>query len=799
MAEPERRRWRGWHMLPVLLLLGCAPLMVRQFDQLYGKSDPARFLTPATPIANAPEYWRDVRPLLEQRCVVCHGCYDAPCQLNLTAWDGVVRGANPELVYGTRLSEAAPSRLFVDADNVLEWRQRGFYPVINERNPTPAANREHSVLYRLLKLKQQQPLPTGPILAADDFSFELDREQSCPSNETVATFEREHPLWGMPYALPALTAAESATLEQWVEAGVPAAALPTIPAVLQAPISDWERFFNGGSAKQQLVSRYLYEHLYLAHLYFDPASVAATATSQRFFFRLVRSRTPPGQPIQEIASRRPFDDPGQSPFWYRLRWDESSVIEKTHMPYRLDGKRLTQWQQWFLRDDYTVTTLPSYDPAVASNPFIVFQALPLDARYRFLLSEAHYAVDQFIKGPVCRGQIALNVIDDHFWVFFVDPAELPLAETSAFLASESQQLRLPAEDGSDPHLLAWRKYADLQQHYLKAKAAHLQQFLNGANPVTLDLIWAGDDGDGKSSNDNAALTVFRHSDSATVVKGLVGQPPKTAWLMTYPLLERVHYLLVAGFDIYGSVGHQLSTRLYMDFLRMEGEANFLMLLPEAERRRLRDYWYRDADGDVKAYLFGEYYDVRGESGIRYKSRAPQQELYALLQAHLAAPLARVQQQQTLPSPLRAGAQQLETLRGGAVVTLPEMSVLRIDAAGGTSHYLTLLHNSAYSNNSELFHEAERRRPDEDYLTVLPGIVGVYPNAFFQMEAADWPAFVAQLTQATSADRYRQLVDRFGVRRTDPRFWAFSDRLHRDHATRAPVTAGVLDFNRLENR
>ena len=84
------------------------------------------------------------------------------------------------------------------------------------------------------------------------------------------------------------------------------------------------------------------------------------------------------------------------------------------------------------------------------------------------------------------------------------------------------------------------------------------------------MIW---DGDGR--NDNAGLTIFRHFDSASVVKGMVGGSPKTAWVIGYPLLERIHYLLVADYDVYGNVGHQLNSRLYMDFLRMEGEFNFL--------------------------------------------------------------------------------------------------------------------------------------------------------------------------------------------------------------------------------
>jgi uncharacterized membrane protein len=30
-------------------------------------------------------YNDSVRPILQRRCVVCHGCYDAPCQLKLSS------------------------------------------------------------------------------------------------------------------------------------------------------------------------------------------------------------------------------------------------------------------------------------------------------------------------------------------------------------------------------------------------------------------------------------------------------------------------------------------------------------------------------------------------------------------------------------------------------------------------------------------------------------------------------------------------------------------------------------------
>ncbi|HEY2512200.1 MAG TPA: fatty acid cis/trans isomerase, partial [Polyangiaceae bacterium] len=46
------------------------------------------------------------------------------------------------------------------------------------------------------------------------------------------------------------------------------------------------------------------------------------------WFRIARSRTPNGAPIDEIAARRPYDDPGAA-FFYRLRRIRKTLLEKT--------------------------------------------------------------------------------------------------------------------------------------------------------------------------------------------------------------------------------------------------------------------------------------------------------------------------------------------------------------------------------------------------------------------------------------------------------------------------------------
>jgi hypothetical protein len=77
--------------------------------------------------------WReDVLPVLENRCIVCHGCYDAPCQLKLSSYEGLMRGANPAKVYdGSRIRAAQPTRLGIDATTDEEWQAMGFHSVLN--------------------------------------------------------------------------------------------------------------------------------------------------------------------------------------------------------------------------------------------------------------------------------------------------------------------------------------------------------------------------------------------------------------------------------------------------------------------------------------------------------------------------------------------------------------------------------------------------------------------------------------------------------------------------------------------
>ncbi len=727
--------------------------------------------------------WSEAQAVFESRCVVCHGCYDAPCQLKLGTFDGVERGASSDKVYdAARVVAATPTRLDIDAHDVEGWRKKGFHPVLaGGGGSDPRA----SVLLRMLDLKRSHPLP-----ATDDlgklFTLGLDRKETCTTAESFEDYAKSHPLWGMPYGLPGLDDPQDRALVRWVTAGAPHPQPKALLAPIAASIAEWEAFLDDDSPKGQLVGRYIYEHLFLASLYFK-------GLGEETFFRLVRSRTPSGTEVDEIPTRRPFDDPKVPRVYYRFVRRVDRPLEKTHMPYPLSAARLHHWKELFLEPRYVVDSLPGYEPEVASNPFRAFQVIPSESRYRFMLEEAEFTMMGFIKGPVCRGQVALDVIEDRFWIAFLRPDTPWMKEETDFLAGVRQDLDMPAEGGSTALPTLWIGYGRQHAKYVEKRTQFLERVTREGEGVTPRLLW---DGDG--TNANAALTVFRHFDSASVVKGFVGRVPKTAWVVGYPLLERIHYLLVAGFDVFGNVGHQLVTRLYMDFLRMEGEADFLMFLPPAQRKELTDAWYRGVSGGLKETIAKELEGFAGAPKIAYRTNDPKKELLGLIEARVAnvAPhgfdLGRVEN-----GSLRASIEKLAQVKGRPATLLPEMSFLTVTSPDGARVPFTLLRDSAHTNVAHPFHEDQRRVPAEDELTVVHGFLGAYPGAFFEVAEGDVPSFVDTVANLEDEPAYVALRKRFGVLRSSERFWTYSDQINADHGKRDGISAGLFDYNRLE--
>lgn len=734
-------------------------------------------------------YIRDVQPIFNAHCVACHACYDSPCQLNLGSGEGAERGANKLPVYdGTRTKAQGTTRLFLDAHGADAWRRRDFFSVLEHQDSQAA------LMARVLELGHRQPWIANAKLP-DDLQIDIKRANQCPLPDEFAAFARNNPQAGMPFAVTGLSEANYQTLQRWLADGAPVERQSLQPSAAEAgQLAAWERLLNAPGARESLVARWLYEHLFLAHLF-------VAGGEPGHFFQVVRSRTPSGQAVDPIATRRPNEDPGTR-FYYRLAPIQDVIVHKTHITYGLSEHKLQRVRELFFATNWRTDAVPGYGAQRRANPFETFAAIPAQARYQFMLDDAEYFVRTFIRGPVCRGQIATDVIRDNFWVLFQDPRHDLYLTDPDYRRRTTPLLAMPGQFDDIGDLLGlWLSYRDKRNDY---EALRRDAYADAPAP-SWSHIWAG--------NDNALLTVFRQHDSASVRKGLIGAIPQTLWWMDFPLLERTYYQLVVNFDVYGNVSHQAQTRLYFDLIRNGAEQNFLRLMPADARQAILDDWYQHS-GKLKLWLDYPGIDTRKASGLQLQG-VESKRLFAdsLLRRYdtLNArpdPINRCTgghcYRDGLPPELQRAELALSQLAGKpaarlqVIAQLPEATMLRVELADGRRTVYSLLRNRAHSNVAFMLGENLRYRPEQDSLTVYPGVLSSYPNFIFNLKAAEVPAFVDALTGVDSARMFERVVAHWGIRRTHPDFWRYFHDLSAYIRETEPVEAGVLDMNRYEN-
>ncbi|WP_413294171.1 fatty acid cis/trans isomerase [Bdellovibrio sp. HCB185ZH] len=748
----------------------------------------------AAEVAAEDLFTHKIQPLFDNRCLSCHSCFNAPCQLNLQNFDGFARGANKLNVYdGTRSKSVEPSRIWIDAKSTEEWRTKGFFTVHTSIQP------EQNVFFQMLNLRA---INTASV------KVQVHESQVCAANmEQFEAMKKTEPQLGMPYGLPALHEGELETIKTWISKGAPGPSLDAYkkahetPAKLRSQVEIWEKYFNQSELKQKLVSRYLFEHLFLAHIYFPE--------EPRSFFRLIRSKNGCDKP-DEIATRRPNDDPGLKKFYYCLVKYPGTIVAKTHLPYEFSHQKLARLKELF-DQKWDVQTLPSYEPGVAENPFVAFQDIPVKSRYQFLLDDAQYHVATFIKGPVCNGTMAVNSIQEQFYTFFLNPDSDNMVLSKDYEKQAAPLLALPGKFGSDVEFTSapmdLKRITDHREAYRILRSKELIK--NRPNGYTLNDIWNGDD-----KNNNAALTIFRHDQNAVVMKGAVGDLSKTVFVLDYPLFERLVYNLVVNFDVFGNIGHQLLTRVYMDMIRMEAEELFLRFLPPEERLQYRRTWYQGILASAKMeYIFppvgaGEPTGVRFTKGTQTKRQMVEKILFYRMNEKVRGDIDNINWKKVVPPPssdLKVSAMGVEK-EFRKISSIPAVSstpfaryfpdVAFILVKGKQeSRVYTLIHNKEHENVSWITAESLRMSPKEDTLTVHEGYGAYYPNMIFQLAESELPAFTSLITRIKNEAGYEALVDKWGVRRQNPNFWSAYDELQRLYLETDRVNAGSIDLTR----
>ncbi len=743
------------------------------------------------------DYSKEVKPILVKRCVVCHSCYNSPCQLKLSSYEGLDRGATKEAVYnGARLKTMNPTRLFVDAKTTSEWRDKGFYSVTESSAESGYSN---SFMVQLLDHKMKNPKSKG---AYRSEALDLTCAQT---GEELGAYLEKHPNGGMPFGFPPLKESEFQTIAGWLVQGGAGpgaeeqAQLEAIPGIDLEKVGQWEKFLNLDDAKHAMTARYLYEHLFLAHITFKSGT--------NVFYELVRSSTRPGEPIEIIPTVRPYDDP-MGTFYYRFRKIHSTIVHKTHMVFELGEGKLERIRQLFIEPDWLLTPhRVGYEQKMSANPFRTFEQIPAKARYQFLLDNVHYIIMTFIRGPVCKGQVALNVIHDNFWLFFLDPEYDLSVKYPGFLKENENYLEMPAGNILETNQirgLITREYRNKAANFSKKRQRYYSMLYryDGLGP---EAIWAGN-----TAADSPALTVYRHFDSASVHRGVLGDLPPTLWVIDFPLLERIYYSLVAGFDVYGNVMHQLATRIYMDALRQEGETYFLDFMPLETREALMAEWYV---GLSLAQI--DHTSSKSRQRHKFTTDDPKREFVEYLVENVFKPELNIQFDENY---LGAGEEypvlpdKYETpddyIRGFKAISTPGMSFfttvaghnsnlayIRIKVPDQKDVIVSAVINRWHDDVSTLFGEKNRLRPEKDTAAFIHGFVGSYPNYFFEVDLQDLPGFLRIIEEYDGGKESIEQLAKFGVNRADEDFWEVYDWFQEKFDESDPVRSGLFDLNR----
>jgi hypothetical protein len=293
----------------------------------------------------------------------------------------------------------------------------------------------------------------------------------------------------------------------------------------------------------------------------------------------------------------------------------------------------------------------------------------------------------------------------------------------------------------------------------------------------------------------------------------VGAVPKTAWVVDYPIFERIYYDLVAGYDVFGNVSHQAATRLYMDHLRMQSENLFLTFLPADRRAAIRASWYVGATHTLDYSTVDKLHGVSHGTRITYTSADPKAELIGkILQRDSSAVTGppdllnrcdgqRCDRPDATPIERRSERtlRQLAGVRGPWVSELPEVAFLRVRAREGRGDAVySLVHDRAHTNVAHMFGEESRLIPADDTLTVVRGYLGSYPNFALDVDVEQIEEFGGALSAVRDSTDFEQVAARWGVRRTSPQLWSTLDWFHDDFRRRTPTEFGLFDLNRYQN-
>jgi hypothetical protein len=743
------------------------------------------------------DYVDNIQPLLAERCAVCHSCTNGPCQLNMTSYAALNRGLSSKNPYKWGLFDNQPTRV---ADNrpLSEWRARGFTSVLPD-----GGNPEDSLMWQALQLGEQN-LPgdtpdQGPLNESVVRALAQAHEDGnyvCPSSGGwYWYFKWKYPQGGMPWALPKLDDARQSTLEHWLLAGGhgPSDAAEHILSSPQrtpmtqgdpdALIASWESFLDGDDLRSQLVGRYLYEHSYSANIQLNE--------NPGEFWRIVRSRTGAPQPIDQIQTDMPQDDPGTARVHYRLQKIDRVIEGKVHVPWELGLADLDHLKTLFLSGSWSVDKLPDYGDR---NPFDTFDAIPAAARARFMIENSRMIFAAFARGPICLVQLASFAVDEHFWIWFLKPESDPSVITPKLgLDSYASFFSKDGNLVSGVPVLG-DKYGE--PIYRDAFEKALRNLKPGG--IGLPDLWNGD-----GSNANAWLTVHRHQwsvDVHTTKDRPTTGMPMSVWVLSYANFERMYYNAAAQYKYWGSLKHQNDTFNWQIYTRTEAEDLYASLFSDQSyRTQLRDR-FTSLEGKIYNKLFTDYAAGRPSASPQYQTEDALARAFIDELGAAFGPEDRLNHwpDDTRPSMIAASITNtddfeagLRTLTGkpGLAQFMPNVVHVRL----GGQYLYTLLAVRGWREDKISANEKAARQRDRDIMVAIPGFAAYEAHMFVDLPFDQAAPFLTELGTVADQASWDAFAFRYKIGRNSPRFWPFVDWMHHWMETNIPVRAGLLEL------
>ena len=748
-------------------------------------------------------YVDEVQPVFARRCVTCHSCTAGPCQLNLTSYEGVVRGMSQDNPYDAGLlSEVTLARL-EDNHSEATWRAMGFHPVIADTGD-PVEN-ENSIMY--LALTSGEENRSQPNIYGGDFGQELWRElalkQEAEENQCPVTAEEYHdyraknPRARMPYGCPALEDDFLETLKVWLRNGgkgpSPAArqALVT-PQTTRATrrdpaelVAEWEAYLNQGDLAHQAVSRYIYEHTWVYNLHFED--------NPGEFYRIIRSRTPAPQPIDQIVTDFATDDPGDDVerVFYRLEKVNRLIEMKKHILWRVDQNTIAGLEKIFFKTPWTLDRLPGYP----LNPFDWFKAIPVKARAEYVRRHMRLMMQAVGRGSICHGRDPSHVGSDYAWYFILDGDSDPtVLDPTLGMGNYDQFYTHPGQLGSQILPSIVRDPSVYNEAFEKTLRKHMPEGLG------LDDIW-----------DEEFFYGLRHETSMEFLSGTKNPVPglaKYRLIWSYANLEKFYYRTSVHYKWWGSGAHKAEAFAKATHNLARAENIFTSLHPDHNVRNKLRRWLSSLKART---LYGLHKDYAEGRGSKLSASLSYEDISRMLLEKFRGPLtAEVDRFNNWPvkdlekriHPVTGNIEQwesgLRTLTGKTTPWarfVPNVVHIRLD---GKELY-TLFVDRGHNNDRIVTQEKSDRNPEADVVRAIKGYVGPFPHLFIDLKLAEASQFLERFRKVETPGQWVEFANTYKVAKNSDEFWPFVDWLHSWISTNMKAEGGIVDLRNYDLR